>query len=775
MKEEFIPVRLLLVANAACLAPELHGAGYSPAIVDDAAAALREIQDGRPWLVLLQAGPAECEALRFVRQLRAQDRSLPVRVLLLAGDAGDESLAAAALDCGADDCLFAPFAPAELRARVARLVRQAASEPGPRPETLAQSLALHNIASRVARLGGWTIDLPERKLTWSDENCAIHDVPPGYQPTLDEGLSLFAEEHREQVTRLVEACARDGTPYEFEVPKTTAKGRSIWVRSIGEAVRDATGRIVRLQGAFQDITERKRTEEALRRKDALLHIAGRVARIGGWSIAMAQGSIDCSDEVVDILEFEGEPRPRLRQFLRLASGQGRRRLAAAIAHCARTGTPFDLEAQIATRRGGRIWVRVIGAAEHDAGGAIGRVQGAVQDISERVALEEQLRQAQRLESLGQLTGGVAHDFNNLLTVILGNAGVLEEELHGDAQLAPLAPLAQVVVEAAQRGADLTRRLLAFARRQALEPRVVDINQLVGGMDTILRRTLGDHIVIDVDGAPGLWPALVDPMQLDNTLLNLCLNARDAMPGGGRLGILTGNVHLDDAGATRRREVKPGPYVMLAVSDTGTGIAPQHLDRVFEPFFTTKERGKGTGLGLAMTYGFLKQSGGHAEIESTPGRGTTVRLYLPRAAHAGEQLPEPLPAVPRPARSRTPYRILLVEDDELVRRFASDQLIDLGYTVLQAQDGPQALAILVQDDAIDLLFTDVVMPGMSGRELADLARAQRPALRVLYTSGYPEDAIVHDGRLDAGVQLLAKPYRREELARRVGAILQTETT
>jgi PAS domain S-box-containing protein len=638
----------------------------------------------------------------------------------------------------------------------------------PLQQRLAESLALTKMATGLARLGAWTIDLPDRKLTWSDENCAIHDVPPGYQPTLDEGLSLFAPEHREQVVRLVEECARNGTPYEFEVPKFTAKGRSIWVRSIGEAVRDSSGRIVRLQGAFQDITERKLAEEALAQKDALLRIAGRVARIGGWVIDISQQRTDWSGEVMDILELGRDRRPRVREFLRLVCAQGRRRLAAAVGHCARTGTPFDLETQVQTPRGRCIWVRVIGEAERDASGVVRRVQGAVQDISERLALEEQLRQAQRLESLGQLTGGVAHDFNNLLTVILGNAGMLGEELEG---VARLQPLAQVVVDAAQRGADLTQRLLAFARRQALEPKAVDVNRRVGAMDAILRSAIGDHIAIDVQGAGDLWPALVDPMQLDNTLLNLCLNARDAMPRGGRLCIRTGNEQLQDTGEGRRRDVKAGQYVVLAVTDTGTGIAPEHMPRVFEPFFTTKEMGKGTGLGLAMTYGFMKQSGGHVEIESEPGRGTTVRLYLPRAAGAASDLqPEVSLSDESATLARTGQTIMLVEDDEQVRRLVRHHLLAMGYAVLEAHSGMQALDMLDRGDAVDLLFTDVVMPGMSGRELVELARAKRPALRVLYTSGYSEDAIVHDGRLDPGVQLLAKPYRRDELARRIGAAL-----
>jgi CheY-like chemotaxis protein len=243
-----------------------------------------------------------------------------------------------------------------------------------------------------------------------------------------------------------------------------------------------------------------------------------------------------------------------------------------------------------------------------------------------------------------------------------------------------------------------------------------------------------------------------------------------MPQGGRLDIRTANVQLDEQDASRRGDVHPGHYVMLAVSDTGSGIAPQHLPHVFEPFFTTKEKGKGTGLGLAMTYGFVKQSGGHVEIESHPGRGTTVRLFLPRAAQAVEPLRDEVPAHARPAPRSAGQTIMLVEDDELVRRYARDQLVGLGYTVLEAHDGSQALGLLDGGESIDLLFTDVVMPGMSGRELADRARASCPGLRVLYTSGYAQDAIVHDGRLDAGVQLLAKPYRRDELARRISGVL-----
>ncbi len=380
-------------------------------------------------------------------------------------------------------------------------------------------------------------------------------------------------------------------------------------------------------------------------------------------------------------------------------------------------------------------------------------------------LNSRLLQAQRLEAIGQLTGGVAHDFNNLLTVVLGNAEILAEQNADD----PFKrQLAEMIGAAAQRGAELTQQLLAFARKQALTPAAVDINQRVAAMDPLLRRTLGEHIEVELVRGAGLWPAMVDPGQFENALLNLCLNARDAMPRGGRLTLETANAALDRSYVQDHPDVTPGQYVMVAVSDTGTGIAPEHLQKVFEPFFTTKEKGKGTGLGLAMVYGFTKQSAGHISIYSEPGHGTTVKLYLPRATGPDAR---PAPAPPAAAPAGGAETVLVVEDDDLVRRYACTELQALGYRVLDADSGAAALAVIEREPGIDLLFTDVVMPGgMSGRELADAALQRRPGLKVLYTSGYTENAIVHHGRLDVGVMLLAKPYRRAELARAVRGAL-----
>lgn len=383
------------------------------------------------------------------------------------------------------------------------------------------------------------------------------------------------------------------------------------------------------------------------------------------------------------------------------------------------------------------------------------------DISESKKTQEALLQAQKMEVVGQLTGGVAHDFNNLLTVILGNAGMLVEDTEGNPNLQGLA---QMIEGAALRGAALTQRLLAFARQQPLNPVGVDVNELARGIEDLLDRTIGEDIEIVMALGANLPPALADAAQIEAALLNLVVNSRDAMPDGGRLVIETASVFLDTDYARRERELKAGAYVMLAVTDTGSGMTADVLKRVFEPFFTTKEVGKGSGLGLSMVFGFAKQSGGHLKIYSEAGLGTTVKLYLPEApvgAVAGLSYPPP-DAVPTGKET-----ILVVEDDPDVRAFATMTLRGLGYAVYDAGDAVEALAMLAGPDRVDLLFTDVVLPmGMNGSQLAAEARRRRPGLHVLFASGYTSNAIIHQGRLDEGVQLLSKPYRKADLAREV---------
>jgi PAS domain S-box-containing protein len=381
------------------------------------------------------------------------------------------------------------------------------------------------------------------------------------------------------------------------------------------------------------------------------------------------------------------------------------------------------------------------------------------DLTEKQAAEAQMRHIQKMDAIGQLTGGVAHDFNNILTVITGTIGILEEAV---ADRPELVSIAKLIDEAADRGANLTKHLLAFARKQPLQPAEVDVNRLMLEAAKLLHPTLGEQIEITPLLADDAWTALVDPNQLTTAILNLALNARDAMPHGGKLALETGNIYLDENYASMHSEVAAGNYVMIAVSDSGSGIPAALLERVFDPFFTTKEVGKGTGLGLSMVFGFVKQSGGHIKIYSEEGHGTSVKMYLPRATGLNQTAAEALSSATVEGGHEV---VLVVEDDALVRRYVVTQVESLGYTTLEAANAAEALTIIDTAAVVDLLFTDVIMPGaMNGRQLVDEARKRRPELKTLYTSGYTENAIVHHGRLDSGVLLLAKPYRKSELAR-----------
>src|SRR5947209_3349422 len=388
------------------------------------------------------------------------------------------------------------------------------------------------------------------------------------------------------------------------------------------------------------------------------------------------------------------------------------------------------------------------------------------DMTERVALESQLRQAQKMEAVGQLTGGVAHDFNNILTVIIGMTELLSDELAGNAELKPIV---DAVDEAATRGAQLTQRMLAFARKQPLQARALDLNDVVARSVKLLGRILGEHIAVKTVLAEDLWRALADPPQLEDTILNLAVNARDAMAKGGQLVIETGNAVLDENYAAHNVEVAPGDYVAVSITDSGAGMPPDVLERVFEPFFTTKAAGQGTGLGLSMVYGFVKQSRGHVKIYSEVGHGTRITVYLPRAVTAEhETAPATAPAKADLTGDET---ILVVEDSEAVRRVAVNILKGLGYQVREADDGPSALAILKQPGKVDLLFTDLIMPnGIDGQELLRRARCLRPGLKALFTSGYSEQFIKGRGATEAGVALLSKPYRTHKLAEAVRGAL-----
>jgi PAS domain S-box-containing protein len=413
--------------------------------------------------------------------------------------------------------------------------------------------------------------------------------------------------------------------------------------------------------------------------------------------------------------------------------------------------------------GETVWIRASGKPYYNENGEFQGFRGTSTNVTAHLALQEQLAQAQKMETVGQLTGGVAHDFNNLLAVIIGNAELLLRRGDLAAQNSPDGNKAERSVDAilrsAYRGAELTQQLLAFSRKQALSPKVIILNKQVGGMIAMLRRSLDARIEIETRSSDDLWPCLADPGQLENVVLNLAINARDAMPGGGTLSFETANAYLDENSAAQA-DVNPGAYVTLAVTDTGTGMPAEVRDHIFEPFFTTKDQGKGTGLGLSMVFGFVKQSNGHVTVDSEEGHGTTVKLYLPRA------MQQPSDAENHEAKQPGAHGecILVVEDDPDVRNLAVNLLGDLGYRVLEAGDGKAAVGILAREQHIDLLFTDVILTGaMNGNDIARHAHSHHPDIKIMYMSGYSHDALIHQGRLEDAVVLLQKPFSRAELA------------
>jgi PAS domain S-box-containing protein len=443
---------------------------------------------------------------------------------------------------------------------------------------------------------------------------------------------------------------------------------------------------------------------------------------------------------------------------------------------------FESEGLRVRKDGSTFWASVVINPIRDQTGELIGFAKITRDVTERRAAQEtllraqeQLAQAQKMEGIGQLTGGVAHDFNNLLTVIIGNLESLQRGLTSGAPLNPdrMARSVDYAMRGAERAASLTQRLLAFSRRQPLDPKVVDVGRLVTGMSELLRRTLGEQIAIETVLAGGLWRVLVDPNQLEMSILNLAVNARDAMQAGGKLTIETANTLLDEAYAATQSEVVPGQYVVVSITDSGSGMSREVQARAFEPFYTTKDIGQGTGLGLSQVYGFVKQSGGNVKLYSEQGMGTTVKLYLPRQLADDEVAPEPTADKHAP-RSQSGETILVVEDDHDVRAHSTGILRELGYTVLEAHLAAPGLQLLEQHPEVRLLFTDVGLPGgMNGRQLADAARKLRPDLKVLFTTGYARNAIVHDGRLDPGVSLLTKPFTYAALAAKLSDMLDAD--
>jgi PAS domain S-box-containing protein len=546
-----------------------------------------------------------------------------------------------------------------------------------------------------------------------------------------------------------------------------------WLARRGEYVRDMETAGLRFIGVIYDITAAKQSEERLRELNEKLE--SRVEettreRDRLWSLSSdlfsvcdADGTLKAvnpawsdllgyrEDEVVGT-HFEAWIHPEDR-----ASGHHRLQVL-------RQGESLkDFDVRIQARDGAYHWISWTFAPAGDVFYSVGR------DVTQRKQLEEQLRQSQKMEAVGQLTGGIAHDFNNLLTGIVGSLDLLQTRMK-QGRLETVDRYVTAATSSANRAAALTHRLLAFARRQPLDPKPVDVNRLVVSMEDLLRRTTFEAIELQISPSEDLPLTLCDPNQLENAILNLAINARDAMPEGGRLMIETGMSRLESAHRAGQQDAKPGQYVMICVSDTGTGMPPDVLAQVFDPFFTTKPMGEGTGLGLSMVYGFAKQSEGHVRIDSEVGKGTTVRIYLP--SYEGE-LAEAVaePGLSQEHRAEAGETVLVVEDEPVVRSLILEVLADLGYQALEAVDGPSGLKALESKQRIDLLMTDVGLPGLNGRQLADHARLMRPGLKVLFITGYAEQAAMASGFLAEGMEMITKPFAIEDLAVRIREIIE----
>jgi PAS domain S-box-containing protein len=574
-------------------------------------------------------------------------------------------------------------------------------------------------------------------------------------------------ELRSDVHAMVDRIAKGEKIEHHETVRLSKEGRRIDISLSISPVKSASGTIIGAAKVARDITAKKKAREALLESEQ-----------------MARGVIDSSldafiqlDEAGLVTDWNPQATAIFGWSRTEAIGQNLGKLIIApaqremheerIANLLKTAQSSTVGVRFQEhcigRDGKPLVVDVAVTALHRREGFV--FNGFVRDITEKIAAEEQLRQAQKMEAVGQLTGGIAHDFNNMLTVITGTIDILAAEVTHKPQLAAVAKL---ISDAADRGAELTSRLLVFARKQPLQPQETDINALLAETKKLIQPTLGAQIEIEQKLESSAWRALIDPTQLTTAIMNLAVNARDAMPDGGKLTLETGNVFLDDSYAKTNTDIQTGEYVMIAVSDTGIGIPEAIRDKVFDPFFSTKEVGKGTGLGLSMVYGFVKQSGGHIKIYSEVEHGTTIRLYLPRTATSANVLHAATPPDHVEGGLET---ILIVEDDKMVLNYVITQIEGLGYSVISAVNAAEALAIIDSGAHFDLLFTDVMMPGpMNGRQLAEEAANRRSHLRVLFTSGYTENAMIHHGRLGPGVHLLAKPYRRSELARMIRVVL-----
>ncbi|WP_348771508.1 PAS domain S-box protein [Azospirillum sp. SYSU D00513] len=626
-------------------------------------------------------------------------------------------------------------------------------------------------------------------LAWNAAAARLFGVPPEGAVGRAAAEALPPEIHVE-LSRLASAGLGGGGGGEAarEVTFRSAGGPR-WVELRLAPVRGEQGGITTLSVTVHDVTQRRAAEARLRESEARYRTVTETLPQLVWT-CRTNGSCDyLSRQWIEYTGIAEAEQLGLGWIDRVIHPDDRQRTLDHWMGAVRGLHPYSIEYRIRRHDGAYRWFMTRGTPIRSETGEIVQWFGTCTDIEEivqaretlardaeelerrvaqevarRTEAEEALRQAQKMEAVGQLTGGLAHDFNNLLTGITGSLELMQARI-AQGRVGELDRYIHAAQGAAKRAAALTHRLLAFSRRQTLDPKPTNVNRLVAGMEELIRRTIGPSIELEVVGAVGLWSAQVDPNQLENALLNLCINARDAMPDGGRLTIETANRWLDER-AARQRDMAPGQYLSLCVTDTGTGMTPEVIQRAFEPFFTTKPLGMGTGLGLSMIYGFARQSGGQVRIYSEVGVGTTMCIYLPR--HHGEEDHPEIGRDPADGAAATRGETVLVVDDEaMVRMLVTEVLEDLGYLVIEAADGPGGLEVLRSDRRVDLLVTDVGLPGgMNGRQLADGGRILRPGLKVLFITGYAENAVVGNGHLEPGMQVLTKPFAVEELAKRV---------
>jgi PAS domain S-box-containing protein len=582
-------------------------------------------------------------------------------------------------------------------------------------------------------------------------------------------VMLISEEDR-HIVREKGRLRKQGYAVRYEIRLRKKSGEVIWVEVSGALVVDAAGQVIGSIGVNTDITARKQAEAALRESDERHRVISELVSDYAFAYRLEPDATVVLEWVTDAMtRITGYALSEMTlDFWQSVTHPDDLPIALRRRQRLHTGQPDVSEYRILAKDGRILWLRYYSRPVWDAAqGRVVRVYGAVQDITRLKQLEQQLGQAQKMEAVGQLAGGVAHDINNILTIILSNCDLILDELSLAHQLRD--DIGQIQ-SAATRAAELTQQLLAFSRQQVLQPRILNLNDVVATMEKLLRPLIGEHIQLLTRLQPDLGLVYADPGRIEQVVMNLAINARDAMPDGGTLIVETANVALDQDYAREHVDVRAGPYVMLAISDTGSGMDAATHARIFEPFFTTKAQGKGTGLGLATVHGIVNQSGGHIWVYSEPGHGSTFKVYLPQAAETAEAARAAHASAVLPYGSAT---ILLVEDEQAVRELASRILRRQGYRILEAADGQAALRIAGDHmGEIDLLLTDVVMPGgFSGRQLAEQLVSQRHDLKVLYMSGYTDDAITHYGVLDAGIAYLQKPFTPNALVHKVQEVLE----